>query len=124
MNAVAALETTLEPETLLDALQHIEQREGRERKAERWGPRTLDLDLLLFGTDIIDTPRLMVPHYGLKVREFVVLPLYEIAPELILPCQTPLKQLADNIDPNGLICYQSPEIWLPKWPIEPSAATS
>ena len=61
-NAVAALDTSLAPLQLLDALQAIEQAQGRERKAERWGPRTLDLDILLFGQRLIDEPRLTVPH--------------------------------------------------------------
>ncbi len=79
-NAVAALDTSLAPLQLLDALQAIEQAQGRERKAERWGPRTLDLDILLFGQRLIDEPRLTVPHYPLPARAFVLYPLAEIAP--------------------------------------------
>ena len=85
VNAVAALETDLEPLALLDALQRIELAQGRERKAERWGPRTLDLDILLFGERLIDQPRLRVPHYHMQARAFVLYPLAEIAPpELVL----------------------------------------
>lgn len=85
VNAVAALETGLAPLALLDALQQIELSQGRERKAERWGPRTLDLDILLFGDRMIDEPRLQVPHYHLHARAFVLYPLAEIAPtELVL----------------------------------------
>ncbi len=85
VNAVAALETDLEPLALLDALQRIELAQGRERKAERWGPRTLDLDILLFGERLIDQPRLQVPHYHMQARPFVLYPLAEIAPpELVL----------------------------------------
>src|SRR5690606_41259504 len=62
INAVALLETELEPESLLDALQDIELQAGRVRKAERWGPRVLDLDILLYGDRQIDTPRLQVPQ--------------------------------------------------------------
>ena len=80
VNAVAALDTLLAPLQLLDALQHIELAQGRERKAERWGPRTLDLDILLFGDRLIDDPRLQVPHYHLQARAFVLYPLAEIAP--------------------------------------------
>ena len=80
-NAVAALDTSLSPLDLLDALQAIEHAHGRERKAERWGPRTLDLDILLFGDRLIDEPRLKVPHYHLYARAFVLYPLAEIAPE-------------------------------------------
>ncbi len=85
VNAVAALDTSLAPLDLLDALQRIELAQGRERKAERWGPRTLDLDILLFGDRLIAEPRLQVPHYHLQARAFVLYPLAEIAPaELLL----------------------------------------
>lgn len=79
-NAVAALDTSLSPLALLDALQAIELAQGRERKAERWGPRTLDLDILLFGDRQISEPRLTVPHYHMHARAFVLYPLAEIAP--------------------------------------------
>uniref|UniRef100_Q0HRH7 2-amino-4-hydroxy-6-hydroxymethyldihydropteridine pyrophosphokinase n=1 Tax=Shewanella sp. (strain MR-7) TaxID=60481 RepID=Q0HRH7_SHESR len=92
INAVASFETTLAPIALLDALQEIENTQGRVRK-ERWGPRTLDLDLLLYGDEIIDKPRLKVPHYGMKERSFVLVPLAAIAPDLVLPCKTPLRSL-------------------------------
>ena len=78
-NAVAALDSELEPLDLLDALQAIEIDQGRERH-ERWGPRTLDLDILLFGDRLIDTPRLKVPHYHMQARPFVLYPLAELAP--------------------------------------------
>jgi len=87
-NAVAALDTRLSPLNLLDALQAIELAQGRERKAERWGPRTLDLDILLFGDRQISEPRLTVPHYHMHARAFVLYPLAEIAP--------PQLQLADG----------------------------
>ncbi|ASK68055.1 2-amino-4-hydroxy-6-hydroxymethyldihydropteridine diphosphokinase [Shewanella bicestrii] len=92
INAVASFETSLAPIALLDALQEIENTQGRVRK-ERWGPRTLDLDLLLYGDAIIDEPRLKVPHYGMKERSFVLVPLAAIAPDLVLPCKTPLRSL-------------------------------
>ncbi|WP_342649722.1 2-amino-4-hydroxy-6-hydroxymethyldihydropteridine diphosphokinase [Pseudomonas sp. REB1044] len=78
-NAVAALDTRLAPLALLDALQGIENDHGRVRK-ERWGPRTLDLDILLFGDDVIDIPRLKVPHYHMHARPFVLYPLAELVP--------------------------------------------
>ncbi|MDD0973338.1 2-amino-4-hydroxy-6-hydroxymethyldihydropteridine diphosphokinase [Pseudomonas fontis] len=78
-NAVAALDTTLAPLELLDALQAIEADQGRERKA-RWGPRTLDLDILLYGDQVIEEPRLVVPHYHLHARPFVLYPLAELVP--------------------------------------------
>ncbi|MCU1750970.1 2-amino-4-hydroxy-6-hydroxymethyldihydropteridine diphosphokinase [Pseudomonas sp. 6D_7.1_Bac1] len=78
-NAVTALDSTLAPLELLDALQAIEIDQGRERH-ERWGPRTLDLDILLFGNRLIDESRLKVPHYHLQARAFVLYPLAELAP--------------------------------------------
>lgn len=84
-NAVAALDSRLAPLELLDALQAIENHQGRER-LERWGPRTLDLDILLFGERLIDEPRLKVPHYQMHLRAFVLYPLAELAPSsLLLP---------------------------------------
>lgn len=85
VNAVAALDTCLAPLALLDATQAIELQQGRVRKDERWGPRTLDIDILLFGERLIDEPRLQVPHYHLQARAFVLYPLADLAPELQLP---------------------------------------
>ncbi|MFP3571446.1 2-amino-4-hydroxy-6-hydroxymethyldihydropteridine diphosphokinase, partial [Paraburkholderia sp. SIMBA_030] len=68
------------PLALLDALQAIENDQGRVRK-ERWGPRTLDLDILLFGDQLIDVPRLQVPHYHMHARAFVLYPLAELVPD-------------------------------------------
>ncbi|WP_285418160.1 2-amino-4-hydroxy-6-hydroxymethyldihydropteridine diphosphokinase [Pseudomonas sp. efr-133-TYG-5] len=82
-NAVAALDSALAPLELLDALQAIENDQGRER-LERWGPRTLDLDILLFGERLIDEPRLKVPHYQIQERAFVLYPLAELAPQDLL----------------------------------------
>jgi len=102
VNAVAAIDTMLSAEQLLDALQQIEQQQGRKRKAERWGPRTLDLDILLYGNQVIATERLTVPHYGLRVREFVLYPLHDIAPQLSLPDGTVLSSLLAQVPLNGL----------------------
>ena len=85
LNAVVVLETALDAETLLDNTQRIELQQGRVRKAERWGPRTLDLDIMLFGNEVINTERLTVPHYDMKNRGFMLWPLFEIAPELVFP---------------------------------------
>ena len=93
VNAVAALDTELDPLALLDALQAIEIDQGRTRKAERWGPRTLDLDILLFGERQLDEPRLSVPHYHMHARPFVLYPLAELAPELRLPDGRRLAEL-------------------------------
>ncbi|MFZ2972678.1 MAG: 2-amino-4-hydroxy-6-hydroxymethyldihydropteridine diphosphokinase [Ferribacterium limneticum] len=84
VNAVAELETTLAPETLLAALFDIEERFGRIR-AEKNGPRTLDLDLLLYNDQFVDLPRLTLPHPRLHLRAFVLQPLAEIAPQLAIP---------------------------------------
>jgi len=105
INAVAAITTSLAPLDLLDQLQQIEQQQGRTRKADRWGPRTLDLDLLLFGNKIIENERLTVPHYGMKLREFVLYPLNDIAPNLILPCGEPLSIVVKNCPLNDLQVY-------------------
>jgi len=102
MNAVAAITTSLTPLALLDELQAIENQAGRVRKNNRWGARILDLDILLFDNDIIDNERLTVPHYGLELREFVLLPLAEISPTLILPNGKSILSLSQNIDTNGL----------------------
>ncbi|UCA12829.1 2-amino-4-hydroxy-6-hydroxymethyldihydropteridine diphosphokinase [Aeromonas enteropelogenes] len=107
VNAVARLTTQLAPLALLDQLQKIELEQGRVRKDERWGPRTLDLDLLLYGDRVIKHERLIVPHYGMQEREFVLLPLAEIAPALVLPCGTPLAQLVARCPRNGLAIIAS-----------------
>ncbi len=86
LNAVVELETHLPARDLLERLLAIEVALGRDRSSEeRWGPRTLDLDLLLHGEETIDAPGLRVPHPRLAVRRFVLEPLYELAPELVLP---------------------------------------
>ncbi|MDF3829074.1 MULTISPECIES: 2-amino-4-hydroxy-6-hydroxymethyldihydropteridine diphosphokinase [unclassified Pseudocitrobacter] len=92
LNAAVALETSLAPEALLDHTQRIELQQGRVRKAERWGPRTLDLDIMLFGDAVINTERLTVPHYDMKNRGFMLWPLFEIAPELVFPNGETLRQ--------------------------------
>ena len=93
LNAAVALETALAPEELLNHTQRIELQQGRVRKAERWGPRTLDLDIMLFGNQVTKTERLTVPHYDMKNRGFMLWPLFEIAPELIFPDGETLQSL-------------------------------
>jgi 2-amino-4-hydroxy-6-hydroxymethyldihydropteridine diphosphokinase len=102
VNAVAALDTALSPLALLDRLQTIELEQGRTRKAERWGPRTLDLDILLFGNQKVDIARLTVPHYHMHARAFVLYPLAEIAPELHLPDGRTLSELLSACPFEGL----------------------
>ena len=108
INAVLALETTLDPIELLDALQTIENKAGRVRKENRWGARILDLDIILFGNEIINSERLTVPHYGMKKREFVLLPLAEIAADLIVPSAIVIERqsisvLSQEIANNSMV---------------------
>ena len=97
LNAAVALDTDLSPEALLDHTQRIELQQGRVRKAERWGPRTLDLDIMLFGDAVIDTEKLTVPHYDMYNRGFMLWPLYEIAPNLCFPDGVSLQQRLDTL---------------------------
>jgi 2-amino-4-hydroxy-6-hydroxymethyldihydropteridine diphosphokinase len=94
LNAAAELETTLAPRALLDALLAVERVLGRDRSVEaRWGPRTIDLDLLLYGDEEIDEAGLTVPHPRLGERRFVIEPLLELDPELSLPDGRRLRDL-------------------------------
>lgn len=102
VNAVAALDCELPPLELLDALQAIEREQGRVRKTERWGPRTLDLDILLFGDLQLDEERLSVPHYHMHARAFVLYPLAEIAADLVLPDGRTLQTLLAGCPFEGL----------------------
>ncbi|HDR2752730.1 MULTISPECIES: 2-amino-4-hydroxy-6-hydroxymethyldihydropteridine diphosphokinase [Enterobacter] len=98
LNAAVVLETALAAETLLDNTQRIELQQGRVRKAERWGPRTLDLDIMLFGHDVITTERLTVPHYDMKNRGFMLWPLFEVAPDLTFPDGISLKAILESLN--------------------------
>ncbi|MDO6594993.1 2-amino-4-hydroxy-6-hydroxymethyldihydropteridine diphosphokinase [Neptuniibacter sp. 1_MG-2023] len=92
INAVAEIETELSPEALLDQLQLLEQKHQRIRE-RHWGPRTLDLDILLYGHQIIETERLSIPHPYMYERSFVLYPLAEINPHLSMPKGLPLSEL-------------------------------
>jgi len=85
VNAVVALLTQNTPQALLDSLLQIETQHGRVRSGEKWGPRTLDLDLLVFGSEVVEEDGLTLPHPGIAERNFVLLPLCEIAPNLPVP---------------------------------------
>lgn len=102
VNAVALLETSMPALSFLHQLQTIELNHGRQRKAERWGPRTLDLDILLFGNQQFDSAELTVPHIGLSEREFVLVPLFEIAPTMIMPDGKPLAAWVAKCSLEGL----------------------
>lgn len=100
-NAVAMIETQLRPHELLDCLQQIEQAQHRVRN-ERWGPRTVDLDILLFDDIQMNDERLTLPHPGLHLREFVLYPLHRIDRTLEIPGRGMLEELIKNCSQNGL----------------------
>lgn len=104
VNAVAALDTRLDARALLDALLALERTFGRDRggESERWGPRTLDLDLLLYGETTIDQPGLHVPHPHLHERAFVLVPLTEIAPEAVIPGRGTVRTVRDAVADDGI----------------------
>jgi len=102
INAVVEIETELEPHALLDALQAIEQKHGRVRDGERWGPRTLDLDILLYSDVQIADERLQVPHPGMAERAFVLYPLAEILPGTDIPGLGSLDKLLADCPATGL----------------------
>lgn len=102
-NGVAELQTRMVASELMQRLLEIEQRFGRERRADqRWGPRTLDLDLLLYGDQVIDEPGLTVPHPRLHERAFVLLPLSRIAPGVEVPGHGRVDTLLAQVDCSGL----------------------
>lgn len=101
INAVAALETQLSARELLAAMRDIEAAAGRVRD-ERWGPRTLDLDLLLHGDERIDSPELTIPHPGIAERGFVLAPLSEIAPSLDIPGVGRVQELLHALVDDGI----------------------
>ncbi|GHD65475.1 2-amino-4-hydroxy-6-hydroxymethyldihydropteridine diphosphokinase [Luteimonas padinae] len=104
-NAVAVLDTTLPARALLDALLDIERAHGRERAADgsRWGPRTLDLDLLLYGEAVIDEPGLVVPHPQLHARAFVLVPLAEVAADAEVPGRGRVDVLLAGVDAGDIV---------------------
>ncbi|MFZ1342492.1 2-amino-4-hydroxy-6-hydroxymethyldihydropteridine diphosphokinase [Thiothrix eikelboomii] len=108
VNAVACFSTRLSAQALLAMLLEIERLHGRVRDPHlRWGPRTLDLDLLLYGNEVIQDSNLIVPHPELCKRAFVVYPLLEIAPDLILPKQGNLKNCQAQLNAGDLIKLSS-----------------
>lgn len=102
LNAVAAIETSLSPHNLLNTLLTIETELGRIRD-QKWGPRLIDLDILLYENQIIHTPELIIPHPELHCRPFVLYPLAEIDPALILPDGISLQQLLKEVPDEGLV---------------------
>jgi 2-amino-4-hydroxy-6-hydroxymethyldihydropteridine diphosphokinase len=101
VNAAAQIETALSPPELMQALLGIERDFGRERSGDRWGPRVIDLDLLVYADRVIDEPGLHVPHPHLHERAFVLVPLAEIAPGLEVPGKGPVSGLLAQIDASA-----------------------
>lgn len=101
VNAAAELETTLAPRQLLDSLLDIERTAGRDRGGPRWGPRVLDLDLLLYGNLQCEDPGLTLPHPRLHERAFVLLPLNELAPDFEVPSRGRVRELLARMDSSG-----------------------
>jgi 2-amino-4-hydroxy-6-hydroxymethyldihydropteridine diphosphokinase len=102
INAVAGLLTQLGPAALLSELKAIEREMGRKDPPVRWGPRLIDLDLLLYDAQAIDEPGLVVPHRGIHERNFVLYPLADIAPTLFIPGHGTVGELARKRGPGGL----------------------
>ena len=97
INAAIEVNTSLKPIELLHTLQTIETQQGRTREGEKWGARTLDLDILLFAEHVSKDPLLTLPHPGLSLRSFVLYPLYEIDKQLNIPGLGPIKQLIEQL---------------------------
>ncbi len=94
VNAVVELETAVPPTILLSCVKELERSRGRDPAAQRWGPRILDLDILLYGDQVVELPDLQIPHPGIAERNFVLLPLREIAPNLVIPGLGPVAGFA------------------------------
>jgi 2-amino-4-hydroxy-6-hydroxymethyldihydropteridine diphosphokinase len=101
INAVVEIETGLEPRPLLEALLEIEKRHGRVRGV-RNGPRTLDLDIALYGDCVVREPGLIIPHPRIHERAFVIVPLAEVAPQLVVPGLGPVSRLLERIDARSV----------------------
>jgi 2-amino-4-hydroxy-6-hydroxymethyldihydropteridine diphosphokinase len=102
VNAAAEVATTLAPRALLEALLAIERAQGRHRDGTRWGPRTLDLDVLLYGDAVIDEPGLAIPHPHLAERAFVLLPLADLDPALHVPGRGRISELLRKVGAKGV----------------------
>ncbi len=102
INAVARITTSLSAEQLLTTCQSIEQQQGRDRSAGHWSARTLDLDIILYGMQTIQSEHLTIPHYGMNERNFVLLPLAELDPDLLLPDNSSIQDALQNVSTEGL----------------------
>lgn len=108
LNAVAILETGLSAHDLLSALQSIENRQGRKR-TRRWGPRNIDLDILLYDDQIINTGELVVPHPEMHRRGFVLVPLVELSPQIKIPGHGKVDKLLEQLDTADITLYKDHE---------------
>ena len=98
LNGAVTVETSLSPRELLDALLRVERELGRVRDGPRWGPRTIDLDLLVYGDEIVDEPELCVPHRRLHERRFALEPLAELDPQLEIPGLGKVSKVLAELD--------------------------
>ncbi len=105
VNAVAKFKTNLTALELLDKLQHIENSQGRVR-LRRWGERTLDLDIILYGNEQIQNERLTVPHIEMQNREFVIVPMYDLSPDLVLPSGQKLVEIYQRFKDHQMVVFE------------------
>jgi len=112
LNAVIELETDLDAKPLLDHLQQIENDMGRKRQGERWQARTIDLDILLYGNEVIDTDELVVPHPGMHERAFVLYPLQELDAQISIPGKGKIKTLLQQ-DLQGSVLQRLEDVLCP-----------
>ncbi len=102
INAVVLLQSKLSPTELFAATSSIENQQGRVRSTQKWASRIIDIDIILYGDEKINTKELQIPHYDISAREFVLYPLYEIEPELYIPDLGAIKELVSRCDKKGL----------------------
>lgn len=112
LNAVIELETELDAKSLLDHLQKIENDMGRKRQGERWQARNIDLDILLYGNEVIDTAELIVPHPGMHERAFVLYPLQELDAQISIPGKGKIKTLLQQ-DLQGKVLQRLEDVLCP-----------
>ncbi|WWP01588.1 MAG: 2-amino-4-hydroxy-6-hydroxymethyldihydropteridine diphosphokinase [Candidatus Dasytiphilus stammeri] len=105
LNAAVVMDTNLQPQELLEKLNQIELKQGRIRTINRWISRTIDIDIMLYGDLIINTNSLVIPHYAMKKRAFMLVPLIEIAPELILPDGISIIRILKTLDTSKITLW-------------------